>query len=272
MGTIIVYAFVSVLLVSMVSLVAVLAFSIRMEVLKKVLIYMVSFSAGALLSGAFMHLLPEAVEESGFTVRISLYVLSGILVSFLLEKVIHWRHCHNPSHIDAKVHSFAYMNLFGDGVHNFIDGMIIGATYLVSIEAGIVATVAIILHEIPQEIGDFGVLLHGGFTRWKAVLFNFLTALTAILGTAVTLIIGSYSDHLTLFLVPFAAGGFVYIACADLIPELHKETSVKKNMAQFIFLILGVIFTSSLIFSENGHANNVSDTHSDANSAIVEQN
>jgi len=271
MGTVITYAFFSVGLVSVVSLITVFAFSLRMEILKKILIYMVSFSAGALLGGAFIHLIPEAVHEGSFTVKISLFILSGILFSLLLEKLIHWRHCHNPSHIDEKVHTFAYMNLFGDGVHNFIDGMIIGATYLVSIPAGLAATIAIILHEIPQEVGDFGVLLHGGLKRGKAIMFNFLTALTAILGTALTLVIGTYSDNLTYFLVPFAAGSFIYIACSDLIPELNKEISVKKNIVQFSFLILGIIVTSSVLLSGHGHSHSVDEVHNDGESITVHQ-
>jgi len=225
-----------------------------MENLKKILIFFVSFSAGALLGGAFIHLIPEAASENGFNLKISFYVLGGILFSFILEKLICWRHCHNPSHIDSEVHSFVYMNLFGDGVHNFIDGMVIGAAYLISIPVGLAATIAIILHEIPQEIGDFGVLLHGGFTRGKALMFNFLTAITAIFGTALALAIGSYSDGLTHFLVPFAAGSFIYIAGSDLIPELHKETSVKKNLLQFIFLVMGILLTASMLFLESGHS------------------
>jgi len=211
---------------------------------------MVSFSTGALFADAFVHLLPEIAEETGFTLRISTYILSGILFSFVIEKFIHWRHCHHPEHIDHKVHSFAYMNLFGDSIHNFIDGMIIGASYLVSIPVGIATTLAVVLHEIPQEIGDFGVLLHGGFKKRKAMLFNFFTALTAILGAIMSLLIGSFSGHLTTFLIPFAAGSFIYIAGSDLIPELHKETDTKKSLLQLVALIAGALIIMSLIFFE----------------------
>ena len=140
------------------------------------------------------------------------------------------------------------MNLFGDGIHNLIDGLIIGASYLVSIPVGITTTLAVILHEIPQEIGDFGVLLHGGFSKKKALLLNFATALTAVLGAILALVIGSHSVHLTTFLIPFAAGSFLYIAAADLIPELHKETNTKKSFLQLIMLILGIAVMAGFVF------------------------
>ena len=211
---------------------------------------MVSFSTGALFGGAFIHLLPEVVSETGFTLSVSLYALSGILFSFIIEKFVHWRHCHHPEHIHEHVHSFALMNLYGDSVHNLIDGLIIGASYLVSIPAGIATTIAVILHEIPQEIGDFGVLLHGGFSRKKALLLNFATALTAVVGAIIALAIGAYTEHLTNFLVPFAAGSFIYIAGSDLIPELHKETSVKRSLGQLLALILGILIMTLFVFFE----------------------
>ena len=217
---------------------------------------MVSFSTGALFGGAFLHLLPEIVNEVGFTPKISFYIIIGILFSFIVEKFVHWRHCHHPDHIHSKVHSFAYMNLFGDGVHNFIDGMIIGASYLISIPVGIATTIAVVLHEIPQEIGDFGVLLHGGFSKKKALLFNFLTALTSIIGAIVALTIGTYSEHLTTFLIPFAAGSFIYIAAADLIPELHKEKDTKKSIGQLVTMILGILLIATMLLMPHTHDHN----------------
>src|SRR3989339_702142 len=169
---IILWTLASVSLVSLVSLIAIFFFSLREDLLKKLLLYMVSFSTGGLFGGALLHLLPEIVKEIGWTARVSAGVIAGILFSFIIEKFIHWRHCHHPEHINKKVHHFAYMNLFGDAIHNFIDGMIISASYLVSIPIGIATTLAVILHEIPQEIGDFGVLLQGGFSKGRAILFN----------------------------------------------------------------------------------------------------
>ena len=235
-----IYSLVSVFIVSLISFIGLLTLSINIERLKKILLYMVSFSAGALFGDVFIHLLPEAVEESGFGLNISIYIMSGIGLSFIIEKFIHWRHCHIPASEDH-IHPFALMNLYGDGVHNFIDGLIIAASYLVSIPVGIATTLAVILHEIPSEIGDFGVLLHGGFSKGKALFYNFLTALTAVLGAIVSLLISSYVENITVFLIPFAAGGFIYIAGSDLIPELHKEVEVKKSLLQFIAIVLGVL-------------------------------
>src|SRR3989338_8622113 len=161
------YALASVLLVSLISFVGIFTISLKLERLKKIVLYMVSFAAGALFGDAFIHLLPEIVEEAGFGLNIASYILFGIIFSFVVEKLIHWRHCHIPTSKDHP-HPVALMNLFGDSVHNFIDGLILGASYLVSIPVGVATTIAIILHEIPQEIGDFGVLIHGGFTRAKA--------------------------------------------------------------------------------------------------------
>ena len=224
---------------SSISFLGLLTLSIKVDKLKKILLYMVSFSAGALFGDVFIHLLPEIIEQVGFSLKISIYVMVGIGFFFIIEKFIHWRHCHIP-HSKEHIHPFAMMNLLGDGVHNFIDGIIIGASYLASIPVGIATTIAVILHEIPSEIGDFGVLLHGGFSKGKALFFNFVTALTAIVGALVSLIIGSYVENITTFLIPFAAGGFIYIAGSDLIPELHKEVDVKKSLLQFISIVLGV--------------------------------
>lgn len=239
MQTVWLYSIGSVVLVSLMSFVGILTLSIKAEKMTRFLIYMISFSAGALLGDAFFHLLPELVEETGFTLTVSAFVILGIAFSFIIEKIIHWRHCHHPTTHDHP-HPFAWMNLFGDGVHNFIDGLIIGAAYLVSIPVGIATTVAVILHEIPQEIGDFGVLLHGGFSKGKALFLNFITALLSVLGAIVALLLSSYIENLTTYLIPFAAGGFIYIAAADLIPELHKETKVSKSLLQFLFFSFGV--------------------------------
>ncbi|MFQ5647971.1 MAG: ZIP family metal transporter [Candidatus Aenigmatarchaeota archaeon] len=232
------YTLLSVILVSLISFVGVLTISLNMERLKKVLLYLVSFAAGGLLGGAFIHLIPEAVGEFGMTASFSLYLLGGIVLFFILEKFICWRHCHHPT-TNSHPHPFAYMNLLGDGVHNFIDGLIIAASYLVSIPLGVATTIAVILHEIPQEIGDFGVLVHGGFSRKRALGMNFLTALTAVAGAVVVLLLGAV-EGLGAFLLPLAAGGFIYIAGSDLIPELHKEMSMRKSGVQLLFIVLGI--------------------------------
>jgi zinc and cadmium transporter len=242
------YSLISVIIISLISFSGALTLSIKKEKLKQLLIYFVSFSAGALFGDVFIHLLPEIVKEYNHQVTlIFLLVLLGIFFSFILEKIICWRHCHLPI-TKSHIHNFAWMNLWGDFFHNFLDGLTIVASYLVSLPVGIATTLAVIFHEIPQEIGDFGVLLHGGFSVFKALFYNFLTALSAVLGALVGLTLASKIDHVTLFLAPFAAGNFIYIAGSDLIPELHKETAIKKGIFQILSFIIGVLIMYSLLF------------------------
>ena len=231
------YTIGSVIVVSLISLVGVFTLSLDRKRLAKMLLFMVSFAAGALMGDSFLHLLPESVAE-GMQLKISVFILVGILAFFILEKIICWRHCHIPTS-EEHPHPVGIMNLIGDGFHNILDGMIIGGSYLVSVPLGISTTLAVILHEIPQEIGDFGILIHAGYTVRKALLFNFFCALTAVLGAALTLAIGLESESVSSFLVPFTIGSFVYIATADLIPELKKETDLKKSLLQLIFILLG---------------------------------
>jgi len=233
------YAIASVLIVSLISLIGVITIPINITRLKTLMIYAIAFSAGAMLGDSFIHLLPEAIKNYGMTVNISLFILVGVAFSFVLEKLIHWRHCHMPITKDH-VHSFALMNIVGDIVHNIVDGLIIGASYLINIQVGIATTLAIVIHEIPHEMSNFGVLIHGGYSKSKAILYNFLTALCAILGTIAALIIGAKVGNLTMFLIPFTIGTFIYIAGADLIPELHKETEPVKSIIQFLFFALGI--------------------------------
>jgi len=250
MESIILYSIISVLIVSLISFIGILTLSMNTDRLRKILIYLISFSAGSLFGDAFIHLLPEIVEETGgFGLNISLYILSGIVIFFVLEKVIHWQHCHMPI-TKTHVHPFAYTNLVGDGLHNFIDGMIIAGSYLVSVPAGIATTIAVLLHEIPQEIGDFGVLLHGGFSKGKALLMNFASALTAVLGAVVTLLLAGTVESITSIIVPIAIGGFLYIAGSDLIPELHKEVKIKNSLLQLFTLLLGIGVMGALLFLE----------------------
>ena len=186
------------------------------------------------MGGAFLHLIPEAVEEFE-SFNIFLYVLVGFILFFLVEKLLHWRHCHKQK---CSVHTFAYMNLVGDGIHNFIDGLIIAAGFITNTHLGIVTTLAVALHEIPQEIGDFGVLIYGGFKKTSALFLNFVCALTAILGGVFGYFI---SANITEFLLPFAAGGFIYIAATDLIPEIKKEINIKSWIITFLVFLIGIL-------------------------------
>ncbi len=234
------------MMVSLISLIGIFTLSIKENQLKNILIYTISFSAGALFGDVFIHLLPEIIKKTGLTVQLSSFVLLGIVVSLFIEKVIHWRHCHMPVNKNH-IHSFAYMNLFGDSVHNFIDGLIIGAAYLISIPVGIATSLAVIFHEIPQEIGDFGILIYAGIDRKKALMYNFLTATTAILGAIIAILLSSKIEGAANMLSAFASGSFIYIAGSDLIPELHKETQLKKSLIQIFTFILGIAIMFGLL-------------------------
>lgn len=243
------YTISSVVVVSLISLIGIFALLIRRDKLDKFLIYLVSLSAGTLLGDAFIHLIPEAYKNRQDTFLISIYILSGIIVFFMMEKFLHWRHCHE---VDCEEHprQFSYIILVGDSLHNFIDGTIIAASYLISIPVGIATTIAVIFHEIPQEIGDFGSLIYGGFTRAKALFFNFGTALTAIAGAVMLLVFSARAERLAELMVPFAAGGFIYIAAADLIPEIHKHTETKKSIGQLAAFGVGIGIMFSLLLFE----------------------
>ncbi len=220
--------------VSLISLVGILTLTLREKTLEKSLILLVAFSAGALMGGAFLHLIPEALEiGNGMTFE---YVLGGFITFFLIEKVLRWRHCHDSG---CEVHSFAMMNLFGDSVHNFLDGLAIAAGYIAGIETGISVTIAIIFHEIPQEIGDFAVLIYGGFRKITALAVNFMSAITAVAGGVLGFLLSGNPRFLP-FLLPFTAGGFIYVSASDLLPELIKEENLRKSFINFLAFILGV--------------------------------
>jgi len=231
---------ISVIAISAISLVGILTLWLADKKLKKAFLYMVSFAAGGLFGDAFLHLIPEAAGETGLEITASFLIILGILSSFAVERFLQWRHCHIPTSQEHP-HSFAYMNLFGDAVHNLIDGLIVGGSYLASISLGIATTIAVIFHEIPQELGDFSVLVYGGFNKRKALMFNFLTALTAVVGAIIALVAGSAIQGFVPLLIPFAAGNFIYIAGSDLIPELRKDTPEPKKAAlQMMSLVLGI--------------------------------
>ena len=243
------YVLISVILVSLCSLVGIFSLLLKQKYLEKILLFLVSLSAGSLIGGAFLHIIPEAVEKNGLTLSLSLSIIGGILFFFILEKFIHWRHCHVPTS-DHHHHHLAVMNLVGDGIHNFIDGVIIAVSYLASVPTGIATTMAVVLHEVPQEIGDFGVLIYSGLSKWKALFYNFISASIAILGAVIGLIIGSRFLTFIDVVLPFAAGGFIYIAGVDLIPELHKECEPKNSLWQFLALLLGIFIIYALRFLE----------------------
>ena len=226
----------SVTVVSLIAFVGIIFAGLRESLLNRVTMVLVGFASGTLLGGAFLHLLPEALTSENDSTTVFLCVIVGIVAFFALEKFLYWRHCHER---ECPTHTFVYLNLIGDGIHNFIDGMVIAATFMFSFELGFATTLAVIFHEVPQELGDFGVLVYGGLSRKKALAFNFISAVTAILGALTTYFL-AYLRSIGALLVPFAAGGFIYIAATDLMPELHKKAHASESLVQLIVILLGI--------------------------------
>ena len=221
--------------VSLLSLLGILTLILKDRTLEKGLVLIVAFSAGAMMGGAFLHLIPEALDIGNrYTFH---YVLVGFIAFFLIEKVLRWRHCHKT---ECEVHSFAMMNLLGDSVHNFLDGLAIAAGYIAGIDVGISTTIAVIFHEIPQEIGDFAILVYGGFRKVTALAVNFLSAVTAIIGGVIGYLLAGNSLFLP-FLLPFTAGGFIYIAATDLMPELIRGENQIKSIENFFAFLSGIL-------------------------------
>ncbi|MDD4477080.1 MAG: ZIP family metal transporter [Patescibacteria group bacterium] len=224
-------------LISLGSLIGVLTLFVNQKILNKVLLGLVGLSSGALLGAAFIHLMPEGVENLSPDLFF-LIMLATILGDLLIEKLLHWRHCHSGPH--CSTHTFGYMNLVGDSVHNFIDGLIIASSFAVNTGLGVSTVLAIALHEIPQEIGDFGVLLYAGFEKKKALVLNFLVALAVVAGGLAGWFLSTHIENITKFLVPVASGGFIYIALSDILPEIRKASGLKKFFSGFAFIVIGI--------------------------------
>ncbi|KKQ80721.1 MAG: hypothetical protein UT02_C0003G0020 [Parcubacteria group bacterium GW2011_GWC2_38_7] len=244
------YSLASIVVVSLISFVGVLFLGIKKEKLEHVLLYFVSFSIGALFAEVFIHIVPRIVEEVGFTTRYGLYFLLGLIIFFIVEKYVHWHHCHSVDH-HHKIKPVAYTNLIGDGLHNFLDGLIIASSFVVSIPLGIATSFAVLFHEIPQEVGDFGVLLYAGLSKKKALWFNFGSALLAVVGGVVGILLASLVGSIEMVILAIAGGGFVYIAGSDLIPELHQENCSRcSSVYQLLFMILGILVMMGLLLLE----------------------
>ena len=239
--------------ISLISLIGVSVISLQTERLRGMLFMLVALAVGALLGDAFFHLLPEAFDENTNSALVSTLVMAGLLLFFWFEKLLHWHHGHHGevAEIDNEVHikPLGKLILWSDGLHNFLDGLIITASFLVSKELGFATTLAIVLHEIPQEIGDFGVLLHAGYTKSKAILYNFISALAALLGVFVIILLGDFVEQLIVWILPFAAGTFIYIAAADLVPELHRQRG-SNTVLEFVAILIGAGMMYLLLYLE----------------------
>lgn len=230
--------------ISLISLVGALTLFLKEKFLNRILLVLVAFSAGALIGGAFLHLMPEAIIEVGANeasiLNMFLYLLLGFCIFFILEQLVRWHHHHATTH--PKIMPFSYLILISDGIHNFIDGLVMAASFMVSFPMGTVTTLAIALHEIPQEIGDFGVLIYGGFERVKALILNYLSAIAVVFGGITGYLLYGWIGESIVFLLPFAAGNFIYIASTDLIPEIRYKESLKKSLVRFCVFLSGIGF------------------------------
>jgi len=230
--------------ISLIAFVGALTLFLNEKLLNRILLALVAFSAGALIGGAFLHLMPEAIigvdiNETS-VLNVFLYLLLGFCTFFVLEQLIRWHHHHATTH--PKIMPFSYLILIGDGIHNFVDGLVIAASFMVNFPVGMVTTLAIALHEIPQEIGDFGLLVYGGFERVKALILNYISAITVIFGGITGYLLYGWIGESIVLLLPFAAGNFIYIATTDLIPEIRYKESLKKSLERFCVFLTGIGF------------------------------
>ncbi len=235
-----IYIIVSALTISLASLVGIFTLSLKEKILDKIIFNLIALSSGAMLGGAFLHLIPEGLEKIDKDLFF-LILLISLAFYLLIEKILHWRHCHKKLG-ECEIHeSIGYINLIGDSIHNFIDGLTLAISFQVDFKLGLMTTLAILIHEIPQEIGDFGVLIYAGFTKKRALILNFLVALTVILGGIIGYFISQFSKTIIDYFIPIAAGGFIYIAATDLLPEIRKIKHKTKFIINFIFIFLGII-------------------------------
>ncbi|MBT8066210.1 MAG: ZIP family metal transporter [Gammaproteobacteria bacterium] len=204
--------------------------------LDRLLLPLVAFAAGSLIGGAFFHMIPAAVIEIGDILNVGVLVVAGFTVFFLLEQLLHWHHCHRASS-DCK-QPLTYLILIGDGLHNFLGGLAIAGTFLIDIRLGITSWLAAAAHEVPQELGDFGVLVHGGWSKRRALLFNVLSGLTFLLGGLVSYAL-SFQMNIS-WVIPFAAGNFLYIGASDLVPEVNKHHDLRANAVHLLAFVLGL--------------------------------
>jgi len=227
---------------SCIALVGSVMLFLKESILQKIILPLVAFSAGSLIGGALFHMLPAAVEHFGNNIALYIWFVVGFVLFFALEQFLHWHHCHLPP--GQHKHPLTYLILIADGVHNLIGGLSVGASFLIDIRLGIAAWLAAAAHEVPQELGDFGILLHGGWKKTHALVYNFLSAFTFLLGGIIVYFVSAEMD--TGFLIPFAAGNFVYIAAADLIPEIKRHKSIRVNLIHLLSLITGLVLLLGL--------------------------
>lgn len=223
-------------LMSVIAMVGSITLVLKTETLNRLMLPLVAFAAGSLIGGAFFHMIPAALDAGKSSLGIGLLIVAGFTVFFVLEQGLHWHHCHRAQ-ADCK-QPLTYLILIGDGLHNFLGGLAIAGTFLIDIRLGITSWLAAAAHEVPQELGDFGVLVHGGWSRRKALLFNVLSGLTFLLGGLLAYGLSFEID--VSWLIPFAAGNFLYIGASDLVPEVNKHDDLKSNFVHLLAFVLGL--------------------------------
>ncbi len=228
----------SVILVSLLSLIGISLLALSHKTFHALVFVLVALAVGALFGDAFLHLLPEAFSDPSRSMQVSLTVIAGILLFFMLENFLHWRHQHSDEH--EEIQPFGWLNLGADMAHNFIDGLLIGGSYLAGMKLGMASTLAVLLHELPHEFSNFGILVKSGFSKKTALFLNFLTALTAIAGGLAAWWVGGSVAGFLQYLLPLTAGGFIYIAGSDLVPQLHRDVKSARALIQFVAILVGV--------------------------------
>ncbi|MFX0020052.1 MAG: ZIP family metal transporter [Promethearchaeota archaeon] len=269
--------FIMILIISLFSLIGVFMISVKENTLDKILFILVAFATGTILATALFDLIPESVHHleelnaggAGITESILFaLIILGFVIFFVIERFIYWFHGHAHEKDDKlvcygtltegfenivdrgkQIKSFALLNLIGDGLHNLLDGVIIMVAFLSGLGNGFIVTLAVLFHEIPQEIGDFGILLYGGFSKKKALLFNFGSALVAILGGILAFILSTQIELFNFFFLSFSGGGFLYIASTELMPELLREKNLKRSIIQALVFLTGVILIMLLVIA-----------------------
>ncbi len=224
-------------LMGAIALVGSVTLLLRPDRLERILLPLVAFAAGSLLGGALLHLLPGAIAAAGPRPAVFMWMLGGFAAFFALEQFLHWHHSHDAVGT-ARREPFTYLLLVGDGLHNLLGGLAVGAAFVADVRIGIAAWLAAAAHEVPQELGDFAILLHGGWAKGRALLFNVLSAMTFLVGGLIAYAISFRAD--IWFLLPFAAGNFLYIAASDLIPEVKKSTRRREGLLHFAALAAGI--------------------------------
>ena len=237
--------------VSLVALCSAFVLFIKESTLTRWMPRLIALAVGVLLGDVFLHLLPDALDNSDDAANVFLWTLAGIILFYFIEQSLHWRHDHAlPSEQTVETKSYAKMSLLGDGAHNFVDGILIAGSFLADPVVGIATTLAIVIHEIPQEISDIAVLIHGGIEKKRAVLLNFMCAGACLLGAGGTLLVAHFMTISLPALLALTAGGFIYVATSDLIPLLRSAEIRLPMHVQVIATVIGIACMQSILWVE----------------------